>query len=1355
MAPEKLRILTFPQRIEGNELEVNVLVLPTTASLNITVPFPSMDNPANTIQLPQFINARPDLGVNLIAGLANYPFTSVATDKPSFNINFPANLPNKYEGLAGQFEIEPFSAGAGTPKDNAEGIKKYLPESYRNSFNFTNPRTRYAKTDDSYQCAMKKPAKVNKLFQNSGNKISWGRVIAFCLRQQDLAESIGILYRLNINLPTPNYFENGGWIYFNLQSIAPEYSIGTTPAEIAKELKIYAARIPAIDPATPKRQLFGAILFPVVPNPSDLKGQFDQLKIEAADYDDGYAKIVHAMQPVSANILAEHPDEIHVQKESGIRLGWDDEQILIWQNRQWLADPSTPGQRVDAPLGVFSYRVDVRETRQPVNPAEPWSSLTRVQNNSGLMLGGEVISDFGKILETGVQVFPTQINENFPDFWLPAYFTQWYGQSLVLPDSKAAQLDGTGALANPGGYSNINKNGQDNITAKPNQKGGLYDALLPDNFELKYGHEYEFRVRLADLTGGGPRLEENELNDAPKTSSGIIFKRYIAPKQLVLVPQDAQPLQVHPAGVQSADSAKFLEGNSFDVYRPRLGYPALLFTEMDTATAFQRLIDDKNFLYPDPENGSPVTETRTVGFFDPDVDKMMVVVEVKSLLMDNLASANKREPYLPLYSTFRDFPANMEAPFTIELEYQNVNSIFNPKEDLGDFAGFVTNIHDNDSPIVVPTSRDIRITLVPVCSEKNAALSKYFGFTKTKIGDQLVHAGESIQFFVRQEAGEELEFLLNTLDSRELRGIYLQPDPVQIKNYDTNLKETVEGKESEQVTLIKRLASQLDLDCTRMTLIGKPGERIVFGCSNRIRHTLAPDNSSLTFSTKNDLFNHWLCVVSVNINRDWSWDGLNSAGIEVKRTKQFTGENDTQVNETVGYVQLKKTASRLAIDNAANATMPDRSYTRIVFIDAVEPKKELGLPSSISHPFPNTIDVEYSLFANYDLLNEPAPVPAPVAQSNIILPVTTVPVQVPKVAAVGVALSRYQHNSDYSATSYRQKYLWFEFEEEISDPNDNYFARVLTYAPDPLLAFPNPDQLLVKQEDPALPVDPEPIRVITNNESNDFAGLDAMQPMEAETNAPHTPLIKLSKLHYLLPLPTGLHSESNELFGFFTYEIRVGHTESIWSTAQGRFGLPARVNGVQHPAPVLKCLVNQTSNGISATAQYSTALFNGKNVTSKPPKTEIWCMLYAQAKQADGSINRNILLDDRKLEYIDPNAQSKLNLPLELFISNQQKFTDIKQANSLKVNLDAPLTGKVFWEKAVINQLLDQYNLSHDSGLSVLAVEMMPRYDQYILNSSSGDSASFNIRPLSSQLGQYRILRTSPLAAAPSICCDD
>jgi hypothetical protein len=222
-----------------------------------------------------------------------------------------------------------------------------------------------------------------------------------------------------------------------------------------------------------------------------------------------------------------------------------------------------------------------------------------------------------------------------------------------------------------------------------------------------------------------------------------------------------------------------------------------------------------------------------------------------------------------------------------------------------------------------------------------------------------------------------------------------------------------------------------------------------------------------------------------------------------------------------------------------------------------------------------------------------------------------------------------------------------------------------------------------------------------------------------------------------------LHNESAELFGFFVYELRVGHTDKIWSTAQGRFGHPTRVNGVQHPAPPLKCLVDRTPDGISVTAQYALALFNGRNVTSKPPKTEIWCMLYAQVKQADAAQNRNILLSEARAQFVE---SEQFNLAT--FLAERSSLPD-KFANSFDVNLDAPATGVAGWSGGDIQQLLDQFNLARTTGLSVLAVEMMPRYDQYILFGQVPDTS---VRPLSRQLGQYRILRTSPLVAAPEIC---
>ena len=57
--------------------------------------------------------------------------------------------------------------------------------------------------------------------------------------------------------------------------------------------------------------------------------------------------------------------------------------------------------------------------------------------------------------------------DNDAQSWLPSYFTQWYGPSLVLPDVRAAQLDATGALANPGTYHDAN------IKANPGQVADL------------------------------------------------------------------------------------------------------------------------------------------------------------------------------------------------------------------------------------------------------------------------------------------------------------------------------------------------------------------------------------------------------------------------------------------------------------------------------------------------------------------------------------------------------------------------------------------------------------------------------------------------------------------------------------------------------------------------------------------------------------------------------------------------------------------------------------------------------------------------------------------------------------------
>ena len=57
LSTEKLRVLTFPQRINGRALDLHVLLLPTQRLLNVLDPFPSVLNPGNSVELPKFIKA--------------------------------------------------------------------------------------------------------------------------------------------------------------------------------------------------------------------------------------------------------------------------------------------------------------------------------------------------------------------------------------------------------------------------------------------------------------------------------------------------------------------------------------------------------------------------------------------------------------------------------------------------------------------------------------------------------------------------------------------------------------------------------------------------------------------------------------------------------------------------------------------------------------------------------------------------------------------------------------------------------------------------------------------------------------------------------------------------------------------------------------------------------------------------------------------------------------------------------------------------------------------------------------------------------------------------------------------------
>jgi hypothetical protein len=227
-------------------------------------------------------------------------------------------------------------------------------------------------------------------------------------------------------------------------------------------------------------------------------------------------------------------------------------------------------------------------------------------------------------------------------------------------------------------------------------------------------------------------------------------------------------------------------------------------------------------------------------------------------------------------------------------------------------------------------------------------------------------------------------------------------------------------------------------------------------------------------------------------------------------------------------------------------------------------------------------------------------------------------------------------------------------------------------------------------------------------------------------------------VHFLLPLPPGLTEDSLELFGFWTYEFRVGHAQKQkWSTAQARFGRPLRVAGIQHPPPRLTCAVSRNNVGVTASAPYAVTLLDGVSALSAQhgdPQTALWFMLYTQVTQADGASKRNVLLTRKSGSLVPSGQQSGLAL-------------------------GPGSIGSATFDQKTVASLLTTLSLPTTSPLSVLAVEVLPGP----INPGTGVLApaattgaatvsATSEDPLGRQLGQRRILRSSPLAAIPAIC---
>lgn len=1438
---QRLSVMTFPQFFDGNELHFNVVVIPRD------------HNPLNPIivgeepQIPDadtaFADAVFNFGAQVIPGFGVNPLPQPMSlnDAIPLQTTSPTHARGLFEAMANHlqiFNLNSVNSNAVLQAIPAErqfqaarpgnlSVYKHIPKSFLQATGNQALQTKNALTGDQYHCAVK-AAKFYPGFQRSSDVISWGKVFAHILRQPHLARAAGFIYSASLPVDE-NTFPDGGFLYTDLTAGS---SFFDQQAADNTFIKRYAARIPALHPGE-ERPVFAPVLFPVT---QVHDGNYDKLFIEAAAYDDGFSKIVHCHQPPHRDPLVEDADGFYPVKERGISLGWDDEQILIWYMRQLMIDSSVSNtdKRLDAPIGVYGYVIDVREASEPGDPEPAWESLNRVSNRIPLVLPrtpGSVndvieLGDFNG--ELPHQVYPLQLDGTeqvtgqMQPYWLPMYFAAWNGHSMVLPDEEAAaiyQTTNPNVDADPEGQPATDADGNAVVTGTGvtgganNHLNQIYDAG-PVNARLRYGNSYQFRVRMQDISGGTPDISQSPVNGTPSDIASCRFKRYIAPMQLRIQELEpdpgAQPGEVHP--VTGMDSPSSL--TELNIRRPKLGYPAVVFTGK-YSNAVQRLIDQANLsLDVDPADHSHNAEHRVgLGIADPDVDQVEIAVEVESLKLDKLDSLNGQEDYVHLYTTRRSFPDtggdddNYEAILNIPVVYRDVSgpdkvlntgAELNLVQDLG-----LSDDIDNLTEIVLPTARTIRLTIRAVCEDKGSdnETAAYYGVIDESDKKMDVRFGEPLTVTLYSPSADETGLLALTPGVPNIQALYMRSDATNV--FDGKVTTLFFGTEEiQQNTNIRQLADRLNLVSNGLTLYAPKGKRVVFGCSARIRHSLAPDGSSITFASKADLFNHWLCCINFELDRDWMWDALETDSFIINRTRRFThdalGVEETQ--ET-GRLKMIRTASFESLDN------PGRNSTQLVFIDAVEPKKE---PQNGNPAFPDAIELTYSIEAQFK--DGHAATHDPAVTLTITLPVTTPPSQVPAIVSAGYALSPYKRDEKYENSESRKRFLWIEFAEPVEDPQDTYFARMLVSAPDQLISNNHPS-LFVGQQEPPLSIDPEPIRIITPASSNDLAGLNAMQPMIKSTS---------SDVHYLLPLPPGLHANSDEMFGFFTYEFRVGHferppvnpgeePEKVWTTAQGRYGRRLKTHGIQHPAPALTCMPNRDKDKLWVTAPYAVAVHKGKNVTAQPPRTELWVLLYAQVKQADNTDYRNILLDDRPLDWRVQVENEKGINPFEKYsaeelqVLNQvavkvfkgqglvasQTESYFKLADFKVKNKNATKHGTTVWSNKEVVQLLNIYGLPSDSPLSVLVVEILPQITdvfehitglnqpqvaQTTTNFMSGEqrntfaseySKRFGRRsnlfasdipvkpsPVSDELGHHRILRTSRLTKVPDICCD-
>ena len=997
----RLTLMVFPQRIDNGRLHLRLLAAPTTDPLS---------SPAAGVG--PFADSLLTIDIRLARGFEELPAPGGGEALAAFNLPALPKARSIFEAFAARY---PGTANPPVPATMPRlRILKVASSGYLAAAGASRLNSPDLIPADDYACAVHKMLDPDSQPPRppATDDLTWNQIFARSLRQPLLAEALGLVRPIELQLAQEEALAEGGYIWAEPASGSPWQSATATTPDL---VRLYTARLPRLK-ADSVRPLMAAVHFPVRTGAVPATG-YDEIFAEADAYSDGFARIVHATQPDRhdpfniARTRKAHPPS----SDRGIRLGWDDEQLLVWLNRQLTEDPRlaiTPGQSRNTPLGILGWRIDVREIDDGV--ADPWHSLVRVAGVLRIqdIELGAFAGELGVEIPPSVQQRVTLANGDHVDHaWLPSEGLRWAGGSLLGFDPVRAAATGRSLNAS---FSPV-------------------DAVV-----LRYGGTYEFRVRLMDLSGGGPTSRDEPINQAICRTARCRYRRFAAP----------QAARVS-APVRNAETRRI----SFRIRRPAIAYPDALYLPGDRTAREAALI----------QQAGEVGDTRIeMALPDADVTQLRIAISVGMPDGDPGNADVDGAPRRMLFggTVVRPFPDDPDGPLELGFNFVDTDDV--DAIELPSAAGDIS----------LPTNRDIFLELTPVCRPDPAMIRAgredpvLLGIPSVR---ELMVPDETLEYFGNQAAriGPTQQYQLREA-ARDESGLIL-PDAVQ-PPLSAVLIAPQAGAGAADQGAVARLAGALDLRHDGLTLKGRLGERTLLACASRVAHSVDAARAALTFATDTDVTDRWFVPIRLIIARDWSWTGLSAQGLAVYR-------RDEGGMQLVGRVPLPPFVTHDSV-----GASPQRGHVSILFLDVVERSAEGR------HPAERTL--EYRVEAE---LRDAAGVPPDAWIGRIRLPIATPPADRPAIASAGIAQSPYARDAAYSRTAGRERMLWLEFAHPPLNPADTICGRVLAWAPDPALGSNFPGQ--VDKPVPNLAIPDELVRTIVPDQPEDHSGADAMQPL--------------------------------------------------------------------------------------------------------------------------------------------------------------------------------------------------------------------------------------------------------------------